>query len=204
MTVTTEPAAPAKTAKAPPARTATRSEPEPRTPDRSLGDRGPILSRSGKAVSLRITGDIDPFYVPPEIIPPGWTYEWKTRTVYNWEHTQHQVTMAMNGWEPVPAERHDGLFMPKGYDGPIERGGQILMERDDRLTAQSREIDRQNALAPVRASRQMAGLAASQMSGVDAGNVGDFSHAAAANASRVRVGRAPVVESGKYQYSIDE
>jgi hypothetical protein len=179
------------------ARTATRAEPEARTPDRSLGDRGPIVSRSGKATSLRITGDIDPFFVPPEVVPDGWTYEWKTKTVYNWEHVQHQVSLSMNGWEPVPAERHDGMFMPIGHDGPIERGGMILMERDDRLTAQSREIDRRKAMDPVVASRQMAGL-------MPPSDVVDFSHSAAQRVTGVKVDRQARVSDAKYQYAIDE
>lgn len=185
------------TKKAAPARTATRAEPEARTPDRSLHDRGPILSRSGQPVALRITGDMDPFHIPPEIVPDGWTYEWKTKSIYNWEHVQHQVQLGMNGWEPVMAEKHDGMFMPKGYKGPVERGGLVLMERDDRLTAQSRAIDRRKALDPVVNSRQMAGLMAPSA-------IVDFSHDGARRNTGVRVDRAPVVESGKYQYAIDE
>lgn len=63
------------------------------------------------------------------VVPDGWAYAWKRRTIRNWDWDEQQKALAANGWRPVPSERHDGAMMPKGYDGPIEVNGWVLMER---------------------------------------------------------------------------
>ena len=187
-------------------RTITRDDPaarvpEARTPDRSAPERDPnkIYGRDGREVSLRFTGDEDRFDLRKMgVFPPdGWTYEWKTKTIKNWEWVDHQVELHQNGWDPVPASRHDGLCMPRGHNGPIERGGMILMERDARLTAQARRVEKQKADEPVRDSRSMAGLMSRQIPGSAAG-VTDFEHSAARQASGVRVERQARINDAKY------
>ena len=176
-----------------------RDEPEARMQQRSTGA-APILNRKGEVVSLQIKGDEDPFDFKARGIkaPDGWTYEWKVKTIYNWDHIQHQVNLARNGWEAVPAERHDGLYMPKGHQGPIEYGGQILMERDARLTAQARAIDKRAADAAVMQSRRMAGQVSSSMA--------DFDHPEARRATGVRTERMPVINETMQTnaYSVDD
>jgi hypothetical protein len=45
------------------------------------------------------------------------------------EETNRRAQRAeRNGWRPVPASRHDGLFMPPGHQGAIELEGQRLYE----------------------------------------------------------------------------
>lgn len=182
-----------------PTRTALREEPEARVPERKMDD-GKIRNRKGEVVSLQIKGDEDPFDFKARGIKPdeGWTYEWKVKSIYNWEHTQHQVMLSRNGWEPVPASRHDGLYMPKGHQGPIEYGGQILMERDARLTAQSRAYDKRAADAAVLQSRRMAGQINSSMV--------DFDHPEARRATGVRTDRMPVLNEAMQSnaYSVDD
>lgn len=193
------------------ARAATRDVDPARTPDRSLGDRTPeaqrdpnkIYTRSGREISgIRYTGNEDRFAFDRGIIPDGWDYQWKTKTVKNWEWTDHLVELAANGWEPVPAERHPGVFMPEGYTGNVERGGMILMERDMRLSAQARAMERRAAAEQLGVSRSMAGLMGRQMPG--GSGILDFEHPAAQNATGVRVDRQPRVSDSKYQYSVDE
>lgn len=193
-------------------RTITRDDGPARLPDRDVStepmperDPNKIYSRSGREVNLRYMGDEDRFDLAKMgIIPPdGWTYEWKTKTIKNWEWQDHQVELFQNGWEPVPAERHDGMIMPRGYKGNIERGGLILMERDARLTARARALEKRNADQPVRDSRQMAGFAAHQMP-ASAGDITDFGHHAARGASFVRTERQPRQNDARYNYTIDE
>ena len=38
--------------------------------------------------------------------PPGWTYEWKTHSVFNKEFPQYHNSLLRTGWAPVPASRH--------------------------------------------------------------------------------------------------
>jgi hypothetical protein len=49
--------------------------------------------------------------------------------------------MYENGWRPVPAERHPGMFVPRGKTGDVVRGGLRLEERPLALTFQAREDD---------------------------------------------------------------
>ena len=58
--------------------------------------------------------------------------------------------MYQNGWRPVPAERHDGIFMPIGQRGPIRRDGMVLEERPIQLTKEAQEEDIAIARAQMR------------------------------------------------------
>jgi len=192
------------------ARTITRDATVARTPDvdrmpteRTVAPEGrdptKIYTRDGRQIDrLRFTGDEDRFNLQNMgVFPPqGWTYEWKVKTIKNWEWVDHQVELYQNGWTPVPAERHDGKIMPPGYKGPIERGGQVLMERDERLTAQARAVERRAANAPVIESRQMAGLMRNAVPG--AMDSLDFDHGAARANSGVRIERTPRINDAKY------
>ena len=104
-------------------------------------DRKEIIGRDGKVLSRKRGSNIDRFHVPPEMIPDGWSYEWKSQTILGKENTAHMMHMQENGWTPVPASRHTGYFMPEGYEGPILRDDQILMERPKELTQEAREED---------------------------------------------------------------
>lgn len=75
----------------------------------------------------------DRFYVDPYIVPDGWSYEWKRKTIWGKEDPAHEVELARQGWEVVPASRHPQM-MPKGNWQTIERDGMILMERPKVLT----------------------------------------------------------------------
>lgn len=65
--------------------------------------------------------DVDPFFVPPGIIPQGRAYQWM--------HLVHDKVWISNGWAPVSADRHDGYFMPAGFIGDIEVNGLGLFEK---------------------------------------------------------------------------
>lgn len=70
----------------------------------------------------------DKFYIPPEIIPDGWEYQWKRHTLLGKQDPSYEVQIATKGWEAVPCSRHP-FMMPEGHAGQtIEREGMILME----------------------------------------------------------------------------
>ena len=193
------------------ARTITRDEPAMRTPNRDQPAREPerdpnkIYNRHGVEINPNrmATGAEDRFAFDRAIIPQGWDYQWKTKTIKNWEWVDHQVELANNGWTAVPAERHDGVFMPRGFTGNVERGGLILMERDMRLTIRARAMDKREADTLVQESRQMAGMMGRMVPQSSAETV-DFNDPSARNASGVRVDRQPRVAGGTYNYNIDE
>lgn len=78
---------------------------------------------------------IDPFYVDEKIIPAGMAYQWCEKR-------------PNDGWNPVLASRHDGLYAPAGYKDIIEIGGLMLCERPkvevDVLLKESAEKAQQN------------------------------------------------------------
>jgi len=189
--------------KKPVARTVTRDvPPDPGSDQRTPVRDNVIRNRAGQPVTLKFTGNEDKFAFDRSIIPEGWTYEWKTETVKGWDWIDHQVELAQNGWEPVPAERHDGIFMPRGFKGPIKRGGMILMERDERLTALARREERKAANAQIDISRNMAGLHGRAAPGAAA--VSDYDNPEARRVSGVRVERQARVQDSSYQYEVDE
>lgn len=106
-----------------------------------------VQGRDGEVLTRKRTSVGDIFHVPPELVPPGWTFQWVAVSVVgNTEILMDQnLQMAENGWRPVPAERYPGRFMPAGHKGNIIRGGQMLMERPEELTKEARREDIINA-----------------------------------------------------------
>ncbi len=95
--------------------------------------------------------NVDPFFVPPDIIPEGFTYQWNAVSVIGNTDVVLDKLMGYyeNHWRPVPAERHPGMFVPYGSKGEIIRGGLRLEERPKYLT------DEANAEQVMIAKQQM-------------------------------------------------
>ena len=103
----------------------------------------------GHASDLNDDGT-DEFFIEPGIIPDGWSYEWKTRTILGAEDPAHQVALARKGWEAVPARRHPEL-MPMGYAGAeITRKGMVLMERPLEITQEAKNSELRKARLQMR------------------------------------------------------
>lgn len=93
---------------------------------------------------------VDEFYIDPNDVPAGWTYEWKRRTIHGAEDPAYTVQLARQGWEPVPTSRHPS-YMPKDGNYPIiERKGMILMERPLEITHDARRKELRTAQQQVR------------------------------------------------------
>ena len=103
----------------------------------------------------------DEFFVDPEIIPEGWTYEWKRHLLLGAEDPSYNVSLARAGWEPVPLDRdakHRAMMPMNWTGGYIERKGQILMERPTEIVEEARSIEKRRARDQVRAKEaQLAG-----------------------------------------------
>jgi len=101
----------------------------------------------------------DEFWIDPNIVPDGWSYEYKRETVLGQPDPSYQVTLAQRGWEPVPASRHPEL-VPPGWTGKhIPRKGCILMERPKEITDEVRAQDNRRAREQVRQKEQQLGAA---------------------------------------------
>lgn len=127
--------------------------------------RPPLREEDPRAAAARRTAEIlghlggisegtDKFYVSPDMIPDGWTYEWKRRTVMGQEDPAYQVALARTGWEPVPLQRHPEM-MPVNWKGnTIEVEGMMLMQRPKEITDRIEELDRRAARNQVRTKEQ--------------------------------------------------
>jgi len=114
-----------------------------RQPTREPVREGTFVGRNGEVLTRHRVNGIDEFDIPPEIVPPGWTYQWNAVTVYNNGDLTRAQNMQMyaNGWRPVPAERHPGRWTELGKTGDIVVNGQRLEERPAAMTEQARAED---------------------------------------------------------------
>ena len=93
----------------------------------------------------------DDFFIPLEVIPEGWTYEWKRHTTAGAEDPTYQVALLRAGWEPVPLSRHPEMMPSNSKDQIIIRKGMILMERPTEIVEERRRIENKRARDQVRA-----------------------------------------------------
>ena len=95
--------------------------------------------------------EMSEYDIPQHMIPDGMIYEWKREEVYGKAEHGYIADLRSKGWQVVPADRHDGVFMAPGQpEGtPINRKGLILME----ITEHS--YDERQRVAGIRAKMQV-------------------------------------------------
>lgn len=146
----------------------TTSESEPKLASRgevrpSMREESPTERARQRAAEIRgHLGDLDEgtdeFYVPKDIIPDGWTYEWKRYSTYNQIDSSHIREMERKGWSFVPASRHPSMLAIGDSGNIILRKGLVLMERPTEIVEEARLIEKRRAAAQVRAKEeQLAG-----------------------------------------------
>ena len=111
----------------------------------------------------------DEFYIDPSVIPDGWTYEWKRKTIMGQEDPAYQIALSRTGWEPVPTKYHPEMMPGSGNHPIIERKGQILMMRPKEITDQIRAIDSNRAKSQVQVKVE-------QLAGTPEGGLGHRNH----------------------------
>lgn len=101
---------------------------------------------------------VDRYHIPPEMIPEGMSLQWVTNTVFGEPQRQHRASFEKRGWTPVHPQdgdgRFDGWFTPKGYEGEIELGGQVLMIRPVEITEKAKRLERRAAAEQVQIKEQ--------------------------------------------------
>lgn len=136
------------------------------------GDKVEAIGRSGEILTRKRTTNTDLFHIPPEIVPEGWSYQWNVIEVLGKPETAHQLAMAENGWRPVPAGRHSGMFMPADYseNSPIIRDGLRLEERPMALTLEAQAEERTKANRLMMDQQEQLGLTQKMPDGFDRNN----------------------------------
>lgn len=130
--------------------------------------RAVALGRDGQPIYRQTSmGSNDPYAIDPSLIPPGWVYEWKRHSLYNAiDHTHLAKLSRVGRWTPVPAERHEGVFMAPGVKGSIIHDGLILMERPIELHREAVQDEKREADERMRRAKVERGLAAAS-AGID-------------------------------------
>lgn len=95
----------------------------------------------------------DKFYVPPELIPAGMSWEWKRVATYGASDPSYDVFVRGQGWEPVDAHQVSSM-VPDGHVGAVIRDGLMLMERPIELTKEAHDEDVARAKGVVQAKEQ--------------------------------------------------
>lgn len=100
---------------------------------------------------------IDKFEIPKEVVPEGWTYEWKTYSVYGQVETANISAKRKLGWEPVQTEDHPDDFIGYHVDGQIINEGQILMMIPSVIAYEMRQANTSRANSQVLDKRKAMG-----------------------------------------------
>jgi hypothetical protein len=91
----------------------------------------------------------DAFFVPPEMIPSGYSVEWKRYSTLNEEDNLHINDMQEQGWEFATVAQFPKLVPPNYTKQMILRKGMALMIRPKEYTDEARAEDLQIARSQV-------------------------------------------------------
>ena len=83
----------------------------------------------------------DKFAIPRGLEPDGMKYQWMASEIVGKPNYKRMSEATMGGWQPVPAKRHEGLYMPLGTEGPIVVDGMALCEIPERVYRLKREMN---------------------------------------------------------------
>jgi hypothetical protein len=124
----------------------------------SMRDEDPRAAAARRAAEIRghlggsMDEGLDEFAAPPP--PPGWSYEWKRRTVMGQEDPAYLSNLARGGWEPVPTARHPEMMPHNTHAAVIERKGQMLMMRPKEITDEVHANDQRRARERIEMKKQ--------------------------------------------------
>lgn len=123
---------------------------------------GPMREEELMELVENVLEEDDPFFIPPDMIPEGYSVEWKRQTVLGARapnQSSYEVKLARTRWEAVSISTHPsfGKLVPASYDKDvIEKEGMILMIRPKEITDKVRQI--QTLKAQNQLSQKMAQL----------------------------------------------
>jgi len=119
-------------------------------------------------------------------VPEGMSYQWVTDSIFGQLQPQRRSRFERKGWMSVPAERHDGVWTPRGYKGEINVDGLVLMERPAEYTKMAHDHDKRKAREQVWVKEQ-------QLRGGDVGTTLDSRHQSALKSNRISKSYEPLL-----------
>lgn len=123
----------------------------------ALGSQQRGVAREAQRAPMRqIIRGTNKFALNESKIPPDRAYQWVATSILGQPVTDDLSVACMNGFTPVPPERHPELMVGRGEakGDHILRGGQILMERPIEIHRQSEDEDRAIARAQLQGQRE--------------------------------------------------
>lgn len=118
--------------------------------------RDPAREPEGERLYRRRSRTADALHIDPNIIPDGFSYEWKSESIAGKPMASHMNELRENHWAPVPAERHPQLAAT-GEGKYIRRDGLVLMERPAYLTDEAVAEDYEIAQGEVMKKEEQVG-----------------------------------------------
>lgn len=125
-----------------------------------------------------------------------YVYQWNSIAALGKEMDEMQLQMYANGWRPVPASRHPGIYTAPGYDGQIVVKGLRLEERPKRLNDEALYEDHMRAQKQTRDQTDALRLTQSKLPGAEVGARG--------NKVAIKVDRSFTADIPRPQHIIDE
>ena len=101
--------------------------------------------------------NLDPYEIPPHLIPPGMIYQWVAKKSFGRIDPQYQA-MIDAGWGEVPYKRMEEFYRGRyrGEGTEILFGGQVLMERAKEMSVVSRDKEIDKAFSQAGSGRSVA------------------------------------------------
>lgn len=139
-----------------------------------------VIVRNGKTYEYIQDDDNDRLRIDPSIVPDGMVYMWMTNSILGKEEPQWRARRMRTGWSPVPASRHDGVWMPKGHEGEIVVDACTLVEKPKEF------VDRDQKRDKIKAAEQVYIREQAMRSGNPDGSIGfDTDHQSARKVNRI-------------------
>ncbi len=105
----------------------------------------------------RAPGFVDKFEIPRDVIPDGWTMEWKRHSTYGQVDQTNLNGHIQDGWEYATSEDFPDAFHGFHQDGMIINEGMVLMMIPDQIAKERRNMMHKEALAQVQDKRKALG-----------------------------------------------
>lgn len=161
-----------------------------------------VEGRNGEVLTRRRTQVGDPYHVPANEIPDGWSYQWNPITVLNQEVIATQNLMYQNGWRAVPASRHPGRWTKPAHTGDIVVDGLRLEERPEALTQEALIEEEQKARRQIRDQSDILKLSKKMPDGFNMANQ-QQNQRMRAGGINISIDRSMEVAPGGYQSADD-